>query len=207
MAIARILLQTQFPQQTVAATLGIGLTKNVLSAQLTGFSTPTDFVSQFLISAELVILLENVLLATLAMILLLITLASSHLPTLLFQLISDVRSGTGPIKLVPNAQPIGTSQMENAPQSQLLVSLLILPMELVPDASKDTTSSMELAFTHPQIPQLPPISVAKLGMDRPVLPALTSGSLVPTKLAPPSPHLAKLMTQMETASLAMQDMI
>jgi hypothetical protein len=56
-----IQLQTLLNQLIWDAELGIGPTKNVLPAQTTGFSTPMEFVFQFLIYANITMPQEPVL--------------------------------------------------------------------------------------------------------------------------------------------------
>ena len=140
MVLANSLPQTMLLPLTLDVTPGI--MEFVRLVLKTGSLMPTESVFLSMLTVELTTQTDSVPDAGRDMIMLMED-ASSLLQTTKDQLCKDVRSGTGTLKPVLNAQLGGSSTLtESVLKSQLFVPLM-MPMELVPDVTVDIISTTE----------------------------------------------------------------
>ena len=161
---------------------GIGTTKSACHAPTDGFSMPTRFVCQFLISVLHMTTTETASLASKVTILRTDPVFSLH-STMLIPQIPAVEFGTGTIKFVFHAPKDGSSTptrfvhpfLTNAPHTTTTV--------LASPVSRVTTSRMVLVFSpHSTVPS-PLIldAVFGIGTIKFVFPAPTDGFSMPTR--------------------------
>ena len=116
-----------------------GQKKDVLLAQIEAFSMKMDYVSQLALNVIVSTKLQEIVLLAL------LDMTSSkenvfiHLPIPLHQVILDVVPGTGRIKNVLPAQRDGPSMLKISAYQLLTNVKLMMPLVIVPHATKDMT--------------------------------------------------------------------